>query len=60
MIEKEFFGFVVECDSCSNYLNCDVEDDFKEAVDMAKDKGWKVKKDQEGDWVHICPVCASK
>ena len=60
MIEKEFFGFVIECDSCSNFLNCDVYDDFYSAIHMAKDEGWKITKDEDGEWIHTCPVCAEK
>jgi len=60
MIEKEFFGYVINCDKCSNYLNCDVYDDFQGAIDLAKEKGWKIRKDKNGDWEHICPVCYQK
>ena len=60
MIEKEFLDYVIECDSCSNYLNCDADEDFQEAIDMAKDKGWKIGKDGGGKWIDICPVCAEK
>jgi len=60
MIEKEFFGYVIECDWCSNFLNCDTYEDFRGAIDMAKDKGWKIRKDEDGEWIHICPVCAEK
>ena len=58
-IEKAFFGYVVDCDYCSEFLNCDVYDDFKSAIDMVKDKGWKIRKEDD-EWVHICPVCAEK
>lgn len=59
MIEKEFFGFVINCDECSNYLNCDVYEDFGGAIQMAKDEGWKIRK-IDGEWQHFCPVCAEK
>ena len=60
MIEKEFFGYVINCDKCSNYYNCECSDDFLEAVDMAKKQGWKIRKDKNDDWEHICPVCYQK
>jgi len=60
MITKEFFGFIIDCDKCSNFLNCDTYEDFRGAIDMAKDEGWKITKDEEGDWIHLCPICAEK
>lgn len=61
MIEKEFFGFIISCDKCSNYLNCDTgTDDFQGAINMAKGRGWRMRKDKDDDWEHICPVCYQK
>ena len=58
-IEKEFFGFVVECDRCSYYENFDTED-FHFVIDELKQSGWKIKKDKYDNWEHICPDCQEK
>jgi len=58
-LEKEFFGYVMECDSCSNFINLDTYEDFNGAIAMAKDHGWKMEK-VDDEWIHTCPVCAEK
>ena len=57
-LENVIFGFVMECDFCSEYIDLDT-DDFQEAIDMAKDYGWKIRK-VDGEWVHVCPACVDK
>ena len=57
-IERAFFGYVIDCDFCPNFLNCDTEF-FRDAIDMAKGDGWKMRK-QDDEWIHICPVCVEK
>ena len=58
-LEKDTFGFVMECDSCSNYISLDTDEWFQEAIAMAKDYGWKIRKIDD-EWVHVCPVCVEK
>ena len=53
-IEREGIGFIVECDKCSNYFNVDSEF-FQDAVDELKREGWKIRKDENDEWIHICP-----
>ena len=48
-------GYVVECDKCSSFIGIDSED-FTDAVDTAKQQGWKIRKDKDGDWIHLCPM----
>ena len=57
MIEKEGKKLILECDSCSSYV--DDFFDFQEIVDYKKNNGWenyRVKK----MWVDVCPNCVSK
>lgn len=57
MIEKEGKKLILECDSCSSY----VEDffDFQEIIDYKKNNGWKNYR-VEKMWVDVCPNCVSK
>ena len=57
-IEKEWFGFVVNCDGCSDYYTHDIPEDFIGAIDAVKSYGWKMRKDDDGAWEHFCPECA--
>ena len=59
MIKKESFGYVINCDKCSNYLTCDDYDDFQLAIQKAKYNDWKIRKIDD-EWIHLCPVCAEK
>jgi len=55
-IEKDDFGFVVNCDFCSDFIEVDSKD-FLDAVQALKDNNWKFSKDENGDWIHECIVC---
>jgi hypothetical protein len=54
MIDKEHGEFILSCDFCGEQV--DGFDDFYDAVDYKKDKGWKNKR-INGDWNDICPEC---
>ena len=57
MIERERgyagdFSFV--CDVCDAHQDT-YTDDFREAVERIKSKGWKIKKIGD-EWIHYCSV----
>lgn len=56
MIERNEFGYTIDCDKCPNYHNHDSEF-FQSAIDEIKELGWKIRKTND-EWEHICPVCA--
>lgn len=51
-------NFVVCCDHCSE--SDEFYGDFMEVIEEIKDKGWKVSKDEKGEWDHSCPDCVEK
>jgi hypothetical protein len=36
------------------------EGTFMELIKHAKDHGWRITKDVDGDWVHYCPECCKE
>lgn len=58
MIDRQQLGgFVVYCDECSDETH---ETDAEEWGDMLAEiraEGWRVYKDDAGDWTHACPSC---
>ena len=48
---------LVECDSCSNYLELPNIPDFIFFVKEIKELGWRNIKTDEG-WIHKCPKCS--
>lgn len=46
-----------ECDSCGEELHTDMVD-FTSAKDMAKDNGWKNRKNTGDEWENLCPACS--
>lgn len=50
------FGFVVNCDFCSDYFEVDTEY-FSEVTQAMRDNGWKYFKDEKGEWTHKCLTC---
>jgi len=59
MIEKDGFFWSVQCEHCSNSEDdIDTDTSFASVVDEIKSRGWRITK-IDGDWAHICPVCAS-
>lgn len=60
MIEGFGRGVVrITCDECflEPYPPVGFES-FREAQLWAREHGWHVAKDADGDWIHICPNCA--
>lgn len=53
-----FTGFDIECDTCGQvqYLDFDWQH-LREAVAEAKRSGWKIYKDEDGEWCHQCQDC---
>ena len=47
--------YSVECDICNETMEEDF-DEFGDAVDAKKEKGWKSKKTGK-EWKDICPDC---
>ncbi len=59
--EKEggISGFDMECDECGEAEFFD-RTYFSDFISDAKKRGWKISKDEAGDWVHTCPKCSAK
>lgn len=55
----EAFGFVVNCNFCSDYFEVDTEY-FDEVIQELRNTGWKYYKILSGEWVHKCPTCQDK
>jgi len=54
MIDKTYGKYDLECDSCGeSEVNMD---SFDDALNYAKENGWKIKK-INGEWKHYCPDC---
>ena len=59
-IEREHGGFVVSCDSCSNYLEVDSPDKvWSDATDEINNNNWRTRK-VDGEWTHTCDSCLRK
>lgn len=43
------------CDICGDTLP--EEYDFSDAVQAMKDAGWKIQRNDDGEWEHFCPEC---
>jgi len=52
-------GFDMDCDECGQTEFFD-RTYFKDFIAEAKMSGWKIFKDEVGDWTHLCPSCALK
>jgi hypothetical protein len=57
MIQKENGLIIFFCDGCPEYIETDTED-FHDALDTIKRNEWRVTKDAEDEWIHLCSVCA--
>ncbi len=53
-------GYDIECDFCGEVEWLDSGEDFRLAVSLAKEAGWKSRKDVGGNWENICPECVEK
>jgi Fe-S-cluster containining protein len=50
--------YVLICDNCETAAE-ERFDSFEEAAEWRKANGWKVQKDQYGNWINTCPECQS-
>mgnify|MGYP007053799354 CR=1 FL=1 len=50
--------FDVSCDSCSTGCIEVEAENFKEAVQEIKRKGWTIEKQVNGEWEHYCNDCS--
>lgn len=60
MIEhnRAFGIFEIACDRCpSGHKEVDADFGWGSMIAEIKEDGWKVLKDADGDWTHICPAC---
>ena len=57
--EGRISGFDIECDKCGQAQNYD-RTYFKDFMAEARQDGWVSKKDDAGEWTHLCPTCALK
>ena len=55
MIEQEYGKFSLVCSICNTTYIPGFET-FQDAVDYAKENGWKIEK-ENGQWEDICPEC---
>lgn len=62
MIRRERGDLVAECDDCGTDTEHQLQGcrDFLEFVAELKDDGWKVFKDEDGEWRHLCPDCVGE
>ncbi len=56
MIRKEDGELICECE-CGETFPGGTEDNFRTFVQHVRDAGWKIRKDEDGTWLHICPGC---
>lgn len=57
MIQREDGLLIFFCDECPETIETDT-DDFRDALDTIKTDGWRVTKDADDEWIHLCPECA--
>jgi len=51
------FCYVVHCDLCNKELRLPNAEIFEGGM---KIRGWKSRKDENNEWVNICPTCSEK
>lgn len=58
IVQKDYEAqFELECDGkCKKKVPTN-KMFFREAVKFAKEAGWELSKDKEGNWVNFCPDC---
>lgn len=49
-------GFDIECDECGQSENFD-RTYFQDFINEAKSCGWKMFRDEKGEWMHLCQTC---
>ncbi len=57
MIYRQDGETVLECCRCGETEPCGVVDDLPGLVAGLTADGWDVRRDDEGDWTHLCPAC---
>ncbi len=58
MIRKDKDEYICECEDCGDQLYGGTTEEFMAFVEQVKKEGWRIRKDQGGEWVHICPICS--
>ena len=56
MINKFGKSYILSCDICQEEAE-ETFYDFYDAVKFKRDNGWKSQKDENGEWMDICPEC---
>ena len=56
MINKFGKSYILSCDICQEEAE-ETFYDFYDALNFKRDNGWKSKKDENGEWMVICPEC---
>ncbi len=55
--DKDTGVFNIICNECHNNIVIDTVGDFKKMLTDIKEKGWRMKPDDQGKWEHYCPDC---
>jgi len=58
--DRTFGTTTIYCDGCDEEQEFDGFDghvDFHKAIKEAKEYGWKMYKDKDGEWAHYCIDC---
>lgn len=56
MIHFQHGEYVVDCDVCEDNT-LDGYETFQDAVDGAREEGWRTRKSAKGQWENVCPNC---
>jgi len=57
VIERDAGFFVVHCDACPNSTEKDTDWGWESMINDIRDEGWKIVRDEDGDYEHYCPAC---
>jgi len=58
MIQRDSWVINLECDECGDFLARDFyADDFRGMIEFAKTSGWAIRRDDRGEWGHLCEDC---
>lgn len=55
-IDGSKYMYDLVCDVCGDYAR-ETFDDFYDAVEYKRENGWESRKDENDEWMDICPVC---
>ncbi len=56
-ITKHDGELIATCDDCGDEHAGGCQDDFRKFVQELQELGWKISKDEDGQWTHTCPAC---